>query len=329
MSEAEGAFSVAPLQPGEEPLWASLLETSPTATLFHDLEFLGYHPPERFRFHHLIVRRNAKPIALIPGGLVGDAQQPVFASPVGASIGGPALVPGLRAGTVRGLVEALQDHARRQGWRGIEMTLPPALYHPAAADLVGFALFCCGFRLAHRSLCSILPLADGPVECFEQTFLKRQISPVRTARRRGVEVVECGLDGLDRFLAVFDDTYRRHGTAATHSAAEIADLLRRRPDRVRICLAMLDDVAIAGLLVLLLTAQLATTFYICSSTAHAHEHGPATAIAGLMTRLAGAGYRHLDLGPSASDRQVNEGALFFKEGLGAVGHGRDRWLWTA
>jgi len=321
-------ISIDRLRFGDEAQWQQLVATSPNATLFHDLEFLRYHPADRFRFQHLMVRRDGKTIAALPGGLVGDPAHPVFTSPVGASVGGPALTqPGVRAAIVGDIVAALQDHARRERWAGIEITLPPAIYHPDVGELVSFALFAAGFRLAHRWLSHILPLIPGDTECFERTFLKREIGPVRAARRRDVQVVECGLDGLDRFLRVFDDTYARHGVTATHSAAEIADLLARLPDRVRIHLALLADIPIGGLLVFRLTRRVATTFYICSSTEHVAEHGAVAAIADLMTRLCADGFSHLDLGPSASDLNFNSGLVFFKEGLGAAGHCRDRWRW--
>lgn len=321
-------LAIAPLGPADEPVWNSILATSPNATLFHDLAFLRYHPPGRHRFHHLIARRDGKPVALIPGGLTGDADRPFFTSPVGASIGGPALAPGVHAELARAIVVALQAHTREQGWAGVEFVLPPAIYHPAFADLVSFSLFCAGFRLVHRHLCHVLALTDGDGELFERSFLKRQIGPVRAARRRGVKILECGLDGLERFLQVFDDTYRRHGVTATHSADEIADLLGRFPDRIRIHLAMLDDAPIGGILVLRLTPRVATTFYLCSSTAHVNEHGVAAAMADLMERLRADGCEHLDLGPSASDLNFNGGVVFFKEALGGVGHCRDRWRWT-
>lgn len=325
MSAADGVVSISVLQPGEELLWADVLAASPNATLFHDLEFLRYHPPGRFRFHHLVARRDGKPVALVPGGLVGDP--PVFTSPVGASVGGPALAPDLRIGTLLAIIEALQDHAHRAAWRGITLTLAPAVYHPEVADQLGFALFCRGFRLAHRALCQILPLAPGPGSAFEAAFQQRQVTPVRAARRRGVTTVEGGLDCFDAFIGMLDETYQRHGVPPTHSADEIADLIRRLPDRVRITLAIADAMPIAGLLVFHLNRRVATTFYICTSAAHTRENGAATAIAGLMDRLAESGCRYLDLGPSTSDQHVNPGAVFFKEGLGAVGHCRDRWTW--
>jgi hypothetical protein len=71
------------------------------------------------------------------------------------------------------------------------------------------------------------------------------------------------------------------------------------------------------------------TFYICSSSNYTHEHGATFVIAELIDRLSNAGFRYVDFGPSASDHKFSKGVSFFKEGLGAAGQCRDRWLWEA
>jgi hypothetical protein len=311
----------------DEGEWEQFLVRSVNGTLFHDLRFLRYHPPDRFRFHHLLIRRNARPIALLPGGLSGSAQRPIFCSPVGASIGGPVVAAGLGAELALDLIAALQNYAVSQGWAGIEITLPPACYNLETAGVIGFALFCRGFRIEHRWLCPMLHLEHGTKNAYEKLFRNRQISPVRAAKRKGVIGVESGIELLDDFLAVFRDTYARHGASATHTPEEIRFLLQHFPDRIRIHLARLGGTPIAGLLVFKLTASVAYTFYICSSAEHAHEHGAAFVIADLIDRLSEAGFHYLDFGPSASDQKFNKGVTFFKEGLGAAGHCRDRWLW--
>jgi hypothetical protein len=320
------AITVEPLGV-DKAVWENFLAHAPNGTLFHDLRFLSYHPPDRFRFNHLIFRRNGEPFALLPGGFASIGERPVFSSPLGASVGGWAVGAGLRAEFALNLVEALQDYARAQGWSGIEITLPPQCYSFETAGLIEFALFCRGFSLAHRRLCHVLPLAAGMN--FEGLFRQNQISCVRTARRKGMVGIETGVEALDKFLTVFRDTYDRHGTTATHSPEEIRYFLQRQPDRVRLHLAMLGEVPVAGLLVFRLSPSVANTFYICSSTEHAGEHGAAFVVADLIDRLVPAGFRHIDFGPSASDQKFNKGVTFFKEGLGGIGQCRDCWRWNA
>jgi hypothetical protein len=320
------AISVEPLG-ADASEWDHFLARSVNGTLFHDLRFLRYHPTDRFRFHHLMLRRDGQPVALLPGGISGTAERPVFCSPLGASIGGPAVAPGFGAEHALNLIDALQNYARERAWAGIEITLPPRCYSFETSGLVEFALFCKGFRITRRWLCPIVSLRTANRNSYEQLFRRRQISPVRTAQRKGMIGIESGLDVVDHFLKLFRDTYARHGVPATHTANEIRYLLQHLPDRVRIHLAMLGGVPVAGLLVFRVTASVAYTFYICSSAEHTHEHGAAFVIADLINSLADAGFRYLDLGPSASDRNFNKGVTFFKEGLGAAGHCRDQWLW--
>lgn len=327
VSTSKPSIEVKPLCAGEEAEWEHFLGRSPNATLFHDLRFLAYHPVDRFRFHHLTLRRAGKLIALLPGGISFEGERPTFSSPLGASIGGFALAPNLRADTVLAVIEALQLHARRQFWAHIEITLPPACYSFETTGTMQFALFCCGFKVVHRWLCHMVQLETGSAPRYERIFRQNQITSVRAARRKGMSIIENGPEGVEDFLGLLQDTYQRHGIAPTHAPDEIRDLLRRLPDRIRIYFAMLDGVSVAGLLVFRLTAGIAYTFYICSSAEHAGEHGPAFLVAELLDRLHESGVRYLDLGPSASDQRFNKGVAFFKEGLGASGQCRDRWRW--
>src|SRR5262249_39613187 len=169
----------------------------------------------------------------------------------------------------------------------------------------------------------------GGQNSYERTFRRRQIAYVRAARRKGMVGIEAGVEGLSDFLKVFRGTYERHGVAATHTPEEIRALLQRLPERRRANLAALAAVPVAGLLVFRLSASVANPVYLCSSMAHASEHGAAFIIADLIERLSQAGSRCLDFGPSASDQNFNRGVTFFKEGLGAVGQCRDRWRWEA
>lgn len=311
---------------GNEDLWREFLARSTNGTLFHDLDFLRYHPHDRFRFQHLMLMRGGEPVALFPGGLEESVQGTIFCSSLGASVGGLAVAANLSTKLALDMVTALQDYARHRGWAGIRVTLPPLYYSFETAGLIEFALFYRGFRLKHRWLCPVIRL-DAEPEIFSRKFKIRQISPVRAARRKGVRCVEVGLESFNEFILPFRDTYSRHGTQPTHSEDEIRDLLTRLPNRIRVHLAKLDDIPIAALLVFHVTRSVATTFYICRSAGHLGANGPAILIANAMDRLGEAGFRYLDLGPSASDHKINDGNTFFKEGLGAVGHCRDRWQW--
>lgn len=308
--------------------WAHFLRDANDATLFHELPFLAYHPPGRFKFENLIVRRTSEIVAIVPGGVVERDGRETFVSPLGASVGGPVLSRPILSDALE-ITLALQAYAIRRNWAGLKFVLPPCVYQRRPSDTTGFALLKLGFRLVERDLTFVIPLEPGKTAAYATLFRKRQASRVRAALRRGVRVLHGGTELLEPFLEVFRDTYERHGVAATHSEVEIADLLLRLPERVELCVTLLGDIPLAGTLVFRLNAHAAYTFYICSSTEHASENGMVVTFAALIDRLADAGVRVLDLGPSATTRRMNDGVVFFKEGLGAVGQARDHWEWVA
>jgi hypothetical protein len=323
------AISIAPLPAGGETEWAAFLASCNNGTLFHDLGFLAYHQAGRFRFNHLVARRNSAVVALVPGGIVETGGSRVFVSPLGASVGGPAVCAELDSRQMVELIAALQDYAAARGWDGLRMTLAPPIYDRRPAETLSFALSHRGFRLENRWLCHLIPLEASASARYETLFRQSQASRVRAQRRKGMTVIEGGIDQLAAFLPVFHDTYDRHGVKPTHSPAELADLLQRLPDRIRIHIAMLGDVAVAGILVFLLNSQVAYSFYICMSSQYARENGNIVIFAALVDRLAQQGYRWLDLGPSAQIGRFNDGVAFFKESIGAIGHCRDQWFWAA
>src|SRR3974390_67642 len=109
---------IRPYRAEDAAAWKAFLQTSNNGTLFHDLDFLAYHPPGKYDFRHLVAFRGAQIGAVIPGSLTANG---IFVSPAGASIGGPALKKSLPAEECMHLVEALQLYCNFAGWQGIEI----------------------------------------------------------------------------------------------------------------------------------------------------------------------------------------------------------------
>ena len=319
-------LAVEPLEPDQEPEWETFLDRSSNGMLFHDLRFLAYHPASRHQFHHLTIRKHAKLVALVPGGLVQTGGGIDFVSPLGASVGGLVVGRNCSGEAVIAYAAALQQHAIRKGWSAVEIVLPPGVYAPGAGDLVSFALHVRGFALHRRNLVFTLALdAHGPRQ-FERCFQSRQRTDVRASQRSGVRVRLGGAELLDGFAPMFAATYERLKATPTHTIDEIGTLLADFligsdlwwPNRAR--------VQVPGLLVLRLAREVAAIFDICR--APPGERGNALTIATLMDDLAADGAAWLDLGPSASTDRYNTSVAFFKRGMGATTLCRDHWRWT-
>ena len=315
---------IRPYRPEDAVAWKALLATSNNATLFHDLDFLAYHPPGKYDFRHLVALRRTRIDAVIPGALSADG---IFVSPVGASIGGPAVRKSVPVEACLHLVEALQFYCKSEGWRGIEVTLPPPIYHDEPDQGMEFALYLKGFQLVHRSMPLLIPLDRQKGEHYQCLFRQSQRSYVRACRRKGVVVTETGIEGEGAFLELLAETHARLGSVPTHTPDEIETLLHRLPGHIRIWSAHLGKLTIAGVLLFVLNRNICNTFYICDRASHREFHGVTVLLAEVVDVLARRGFRYLDLGPSASSAHFNRGVVGFKESVGARAFCRDRWRW--
>jgi hypothetical protein len=329
MKSTVAPVEIAPLTPSERPLWQAFLAESANGTLFHDLAFLDYHPADRFRFAHLVLRQKNKILALVPGGLATKEEGEIFVSPLGASVGGPAVAKDLTVLQGLALTQALQAYARERGWAGLELTLPPAFYAQPATDILPFALFGRGFRLANRWLSAMLDLSAASAPRYDHLFSKRQKTYARSLGRKGMEIRLGGVELLPLFLEVFADTYARHGKQATHTPEEIESLLTRHPNEINLALALMEERCAAGVLLFRVAPSVTNTFYICSGRDSSDEKGLVFLLAELADMLAERGIRWLDLGPTCWDGNYNAGVTFFKESLGCATACRDRWIWRA
>jgi hypothetical protein len=315
---------IRPYRPEDAAAWKAFLQDSNNGTLFHDLEFLAYHPPDKYDFRHLVALRGTHIEAVIPGALTADG---IFVSPAGASVGGPAVKKSLPVEACTHLVEALQLYCKSAGWRGIEITLPPPVYNDEPDQAIEFALHVRGFQLAHRSMPLLIPLDREIGDNYQHLFRQSQRSYVRACRQRGVVVTETGIEGLGAFLELLAETYGRLEALPTHTPEEIETLLRRFPNRLRIWSAKLGETTIACVLLFVLNRNICNTFYICDRASHREFHGVTVLLAETIDVLARRGFRYLDLGPSASTVHFNYGVVGFKESLGARAFCRDRWHW--
>jgi hypothetical protein len=209
------AWVIRPYRTEEAAAWKAFLKDSNNGTLFHDLDFLAYHPPGKYDFRHLVALRRSRIDAVIPGALSADS---VFLSLAGASIGGPAVRKPIPAEACLHLVEALQLYCKSAGWRGIEVTLPPPIYHDEPDQATEFALHVKGFQLVHRSMPLLIPLDRQKGEHYQRLFRQSQRSYVRACRRKGVVVSETGIEGLAGFLELFTETHAQI-RILTHSYA--------------------------------------------------------------------------------------------------------------
>lgn len=322
------SISIGVYDPKYAPKWKAFLEASNNGTLYHDLDFLAYHPPERFNTHHLICYDEEDIVALLPAAILTEQDgRRILASPYGGSVGGLVLPREMPTTVALKLVKTLQSYVKGAGLDGMEMRIGPDVYSAKPNDLQGFALMANGFRLTRRSLQYMLPLSKPGARIPERLFSDRRRRYVRSELRQGVNPREVDAHDLDSFYVLLHETHDRLGATPTHQDHELADIFRRVPDRARLFLCSYEGAEIAGSVIFMLNERIASAFYINSSAGNKDFNAPSVLVAHMAECFAEEGVRYLDLGPSASDSHFNSGVVFFKESLGARGFCRDTWRW--
>jgi hypothetical protein len=308
--------------------WKRFVERSNNGTLFHDLDFLGYHPPGKFDTQHLVFRRG-EVLALLPASVVVENGNRVLRSPYGASVGGFVLPVGQPAETTIELASRLLDHARDQGCHAVEMRLAPTLYMREPNDHLGFALFAAGFRLIRRWLSPVIPLSADP-DAILGGCARSKVRDFHNGLRKGLRPREAGADRVGEFHRLLMLTWDKHGVAPTHTREDVEELLRRAPGRIRLFLCEYQGQEVAAILVFMLNRKVAYTFYICQDNA-CRSLRPGTVLVLHVAKALGAeGLAFLDLGPvTFDDFSLNRGLASFKEELGGVGACRDMWRWES
>jgi hypothetical protein len=315
--------------PEQTAQWQEFLDTSGNGTLFHDLRFLGYHPPDRFDTHHLVFRRAGNLVALLPAAVAREADGRRFLkSPYGASVGGCVLGAGARLEVTLDIVAALQQYVGAAGLTGVEMRLGPGILAQCPNDGFAFALTARGFSLVRRWLCHVIPLPADPAQVLARIPTRSRRRYARYALRRGVRPEEAGAAQLAEFYPMLQANRARHGARPTHTLAELQTLFAAVPDRVKLFLFTLQHRPIAGALVFELNRRVAYAFYLCHDERFESYRATSLAVAHVLEHYATRGFHYLDLGSSTFDNlALNRGLAEFKEELGATGFCRDTYRW--
>lgn len=309
--------------------WKQFLQASNNGTLFHDLDFLAYHPPQRFHTHHLMFYESGELIALLPAAIVTEPDgRRFFKSPYGASVGGFVLPIGQCAVTTLGLVACLQDYVSALDLDGIEMRIGPMIYAKYFNDNLSFALTASGFSLACRWLTHIIALPTDPGEVLNQVPSSRRRGYVRSALRQGVQVKAVGVDYLPSFYHMLEANRAKHGARPTHTLSELERIFQLTPSQVQLFVCELQDEIIAGTLVFELNSRVAYSFYPCHDDRFERYRGTMVVAVRVLEHYTTQGFRYLDLGPTTfDDLSLNQGLARFKEEMGGVGFCRDTWRW--
>ncbi|MBN1560627.1 GNAT family N-acetyltransferase [candidate division KSB1 bacterium] len=308
-----------------EKVWDEFVWSANNGTLFHTRRFLSYHPPDRFVDHSLLFTKKGRLLALLPAVDYDEEGTRLVLSHRGASYGGFVIRDTLSIREAFDLVEALLNYAKNEGFGAIDMTPPPQIYLRRPSNYIDFALVQNGFCYRKREISSVIPL-DFAADEILNTFDEASRRAVRRGQKLGVAVRESDDPAeYERFYAILKKNLRlRHNVHPTHTLAELLDVKKLFPDRVKLFAAYTpDDDMAAGVVMFICNPRVVLAFYISHDEEYQHYRGVNCLFHDIIDWGIREKYGFLDFGIFTVNQDPNWGLARFKESFGAQGVFRD------
>ena len=199
-------------------------------------------------------RQNGRLVGVLPGGLNAEG---AFWSPMGASYGSIATLDTSFERSLA-IVDVLIDYARELGLRDIYLIPPPLIYTINYSQHVEYALLYrkAAFELHYISHAIDLKHGQQFLQHFDPTARKN----IHKILREGRITIRESTD-YATFHEILVENKSRHGVKPTHTLEDLLKLHALMPDKLRLNMVYLDDVAIAGSLLFLANRKVVLCFY--------------------------------------------------------------------
>lgn len=295
--------------------WEDFVAKANNGTIFHSLRFLNYHPSQRFKNHHLIIKEKASILALFPAVI----QDKTIISHQGASYGGFVLKQGIGIHKTCLIVEHLVTYLKERGYEKIILTQTPLIYYKEPDQYIDFALVKSGFHYRKREITAVIPIKTAePLLTFHPDARRS----TKKAIREGVIITIS--EDFKTFYAILEHNLgMRHNVSPTHTIEELLRLKKLFPDDILLFAAYLNKKMIGGLVVFCVNQDVMLAFYI----SHNNDFQIYRPINLLFYEVLKWGYikgfKYLDLGTFTLNMNPNWGLGRFKENHNARGFLRD------
>jgi hypothetical protein len=295
--------------------WEYFVTQSNNGTIFHSQDFFGYHPPDRFKNHHLIIKERSNIVGVFPAA----EKENKIISHQGASYGGFVLKDGLGIHATYLMVEHVVQYFKSQGYKEIVLTQPPLIYYRNPDQYIDFALMKNEFHYLKREVTAVIPLNTAePLPTFHGDARRS----TKKALREGVQVILT--DDYARFYDILKHNLSmRHNVTPTHSLDELNKLKKIFPERIFLFGAHINEKMIGGMVVFVTNPNVLLAFYISHDEKY-QTYRPVNLLFYEVIRWGrNQGYKYLDLGTFTLNMTPNWGLGRFKENFAARGFLRD------
>ncbi|HQG57324.1 MAG TPA: hypothetical protein PK496_10025 [Bacteroidales bacterium] len=299
--------------------WNELVSTSCNGTLFHRLDFLGYHKDKFTRnIHNLVWLKKGSVFAVLPMQIINGDEGIEAVSPYGASFGGIVTGKPLNYSESCRLADTFMDFLKGKKVKRVSMVLPPVIYDEEASETLIFALLERGFSLTASDITSAVPLCTNNSRVTR--FRTKEKDLIRKSKRtQRLNVVIRENAPVDDFWHVVKLNFDKHNTSPTHTITEWSYLCEKFPDLFCNWVAYLNEKPIAGIGQIKVKKDITLAFYLCSDPEYYYLQALTSLLYSAMLDARSKGARWYDLGTSSYNMHGRQNIFQFKESFGALG----------
>ena len=311
-----GSIEAIPYDPELDAVWDQLVARSRNGCFKHTRRFLAYHG-NRFRDRSLIFSCDGKPVAAI--ALHEDNEE--WVSHRGLPFGGLIASPELTAAQTFSIFSEIERRMRAAGIYALRYTPTPQVYHTHPFEDDVFVLHGRGARVDAMKLSARARLPGLTLMQERMRKYLRQAVPQITVDH------DVGLEEFWGRLTAYLEW--RHEAMPTHSYHEIADLMLRFPENIKLLAIRGGDGRIVAGSLLFLTQHVIRLQYGFGGADPASPKCAVLALDAAAIERYGKGRDWIDFGTSMSplDGTLDLRLHSQKERSGARGMRVETWLW--
>ena len=299
------AISILAYKPEYKGLWDNFVSFSKNGNFLFHRDYMEYHS-DRFRDHSLLFFKNNKLVGLLPANL----DHHTLHSHAGLTFGGVISGYDMSQPLMLAIFDKLLEHCKNEDITQIIYKAIPHIYHSLPADEDLYALFRNDAKLIARNVSSTIYTPE------KRQFDGSRKESLRKAKKNNL-AVKRSYD-LKSFMEIAKYVLmEKHGVRPVHSADELAPLMSRFPDNIKLFASYKQDVMLAGIIIFE-SANVAHGQYAANSTI-GRSIGAQDIIEDYLINEYYKNKKYFDFGISTLKlgRELNEGLLTRKEGFGA------------
>jgi hypothetical protein len=301
----EKAVTVAVYKPENKASWDTFVSASKNGTFLILRDYMEYHS-DRFLDHSLLFYKDDKLVGVLPANI----ESHVLNSHGGLTFGGVISGFDMTQTLMLEIFDKLLDHCRTEGIKQLIYKTIPYIYHdfPANEDL--YALFMNNAHLIGRNVSSAILIPK------KQPFDSRRKESLRKAKKKGLTVTRSY--DMQSFMSLAEFVLmQKHGVRPVHTVDELAHLMQKFQDNIKLFVAHKQEVLVAGIIVYE-SQNVAHGQYAANSDV-GRSVGAQDVIEDYLINNYYKDKKYFDFGISTLKlgRELNEGLLIRKEGFGA------------